>query len=383
MTDTRTAPAPSPAPSEVPGEPVRLPWRDLVRWALVGCLGLVLLVMVDVSQHGGNNPVSLIQPGTEGPATEVVAQDFPDVQQPEADGLDGQQYYAIARNPWDLDEAAESLDWPRYRLGRPLLAWAGWLAHPAGGGVGLILALFAVGLVGTFGGALASGALSTMWRGPAWVAAIFPLLPGAFWSLRVTVSDALALGLALGAVAFAARSRYGPAVVLAVLAALAKEPVVLVFAGWALHRRTRRDALLLVAPLAAVVGWMAWLASQLPPDADRAQDLALPLAGLVSAFTDVWSEGDQLVGMACTLGGLALGALALVRRGLGHPLGWAIALQLAFLVVMGVNPISVNFGATRMSMPIMALAVVALATPLAARVDEARGTAASTATLAR
>jgi hypothetical protein len=384
VTDTRTAPAPI-AGQPPHAEPVvaPLPWREIVRWALLGCLGLVLLVMMDVSQHGGKNPVSLIQPGTEGPSTEVIARDFPEVQQPEADGLDGQQYYAIARNPWDLDEAAASLDWPRYRLGRPLLPWAAWLLHPTGGGVGLISALLVVGFAGAFGGALASGALSTMWRGPAWVAAVFPMLPGAFWSVRVTVSDALALGLALGAVALAARSRYAPAVVLAVLAALAKEPMVLVFAGWALHRRTRRDALLVAAPIVAVVGWMAWLAFQLPPDADRAQDLGLPFVGLVSAFTDVWSEGDQLVGMACTVGGLAVGALALIRRGLSHPLGWAIALQLGFMSVMGVNPTSVNFGATRMAMPIMILAVIALATPKAPRSDQPEVAEAHTATLAR
>jgi hypothetical protein len=148
--------------------------------------------------------------------------------------------------------------------------------------------------------------------------------------------------------------------------------MVLVLAGWALHRRTRRDALLVVAPVVAVVGWMVWLAIQLPPDADRAQDLGLPFVGLVSAFTDVWSEGDQLVGMAATLGGLAVGAWTLVRRGLGHPLGWAIALQLAFMSVMGVNPTSVNFGATRMAMPIMALAAIALATPDAPRCNARR-----------
>jgi hypothetical protein len=137
------------------------------------------------------------------------------------------------------------------------------------------------------------------------------------------------------------------------------------------------------APIVAVVGWMAWLAFQLPTDADRAQDLGLPFVGLVSAFTDVWSEGDQLVGMACTVGGLAVGAVALIRRGLSHPLGWAIALQLGFMSMMGVNPTSVNFGATRMAMPIMILAVIALATPKAPRSDQPEVAEAHTATLAR
>jgi hypothetical protein len=98
-------------------------------------------------------------------------------------------------------------------------------------GTPLIWALFAVGLAGAFGGAIATGALATMWRGPAWLAAVFPLLPGTWWSLRVTVSDALALALVLGALALAARSRRGPALALAVLAVLAKEPAILVLLG--------------------------------------------------------------------------------------------------------------------------------------------------------
>jgi hypothetical protein len=119
-------------------------------------------------------------------------------------------------------------------------------------------------------------------------------------------------------------------------------------------------------PAVAIVAWMGWLALALPPDPDRAQDLGLPLVGLSEAVTDIWSDGRQLVGMACTLAGLALGGSALWRRGLRHPLGWAIAIQLGFLAIMGVNPISVNFGATRMAMPVMMVAVIALATPRAA-----------------
>lgn len=346
-----------------------LPWRDIVRWSLLGMVGLLLLVMVDVSRHGGNNPVSLIQPGTTGPSSQAIARDFPDIEPPTGPGLDGQQYYAIARDPLHLDRAADQLDNPRYRLQRPLLPWTAWLLHPTGGGLGLVYALVFVGMVAIFCGALASGALSTMWRGPPWIAVIFPLLPGAYWSLRVTVSDAMALGLALAAIALAARSRHGLAIAVGVLAVLAKEPAILVLLGWALHRRTKSDALLVVVPGLAIVAWMGWLGLQLPPDTARPNDLGLPFAGLVSAWTDVWSQGRELVGMACTLGGLAIGTVALGLRRFRHPLGFAIAIQLGFLLIMGTNPTSVNFGATRMAMPVMMLSVIALATPRPADTD--------------
>jgi hypothetical protein len=356
------------APGFAPGAAARapLPWRDIVRWALLGMVALLLFTMVDVSRHGGGSLASVIQPGLDGPSTAAFAEDFPEIQQPPGSGLDGQQYYAIARDPLHLDETADQLDNPRYRLQRPLLPWTAWILQPTGGGMGLVAALFAVGLAAIFGGALAAGALATMWRGPAWVAAVLPVLPGAYWSLRVTVSDAMALSLALAAIALAARSRHAPAIAVGVLAVLAKEPAILLLLGWALHRRTRRDALLVVVPGAAIVAWMAWLAVVLPPDTARPNDLALPFAGLVGAWTDVWSRGDELVGMACTLGALAIGGATLALRRFRHPLGFAIAIQLGFLLIMGTNPTAVNFGATRMAMPVMMLSVIALATPRAA-----------------
>lgn len=194
------------------------------------------------------------------------------------------------------------------------------------------------------------------------MAVLFPILPGAYWSLRVTVSDALALSLALVALALAVRHRHGPAVAIAVLAVLAKEPVLLMLLGWALHRRNRKDLLVLLVPGAVCAAWMGGLHLLVPAGSGRPSDLALPFVGLAHAWTDIWSHGRELVGMACTLGGITIGSLALVLRGLRNPFGWAIAIQLGFLAIMGVNPTAVNFGATRMSMTVMILSALALAT---------------------
>lgn len=340
-----------------------LPRVEIVRWSLLGLLALLAFVAVDVANTGGRNPVSFLQPGRLGPATEAVAEDFPEVQQLSGSGLDGQMYYAIARNPFHLDEVAEHLDQPRYRLQRPLLPWTAWLLQPFGGGIGLVWALVLVGTVGIGLGAVATGALSTHWGGPAWAAALFPLLPGAYWSLRVSVSDALALALALAAMALASRNRYGLAIAAGVLAVLAKEPAVLLLLGWALHRRTRRDVVMLAAAGLTVVTWMAWLRFQLPADPPRPSDLGLPFVGLVDAWSTLWSDGRELVGMATSVGGLVLGAAALWRRGLEHPLGWVIVVQIGFLLCMGLNPIGMNFGGTRMAMPLLISSLLALLAP--------------------
>lgn len=346
------------------------PWRLLVRWALVGTMAMVLVVIVDVHRGGNGNLVSLAQPGMNGSASALFTQDFPELEQPEADGLDGQIYYAIARDPIHLDQTSRYLDHPRYRLQRPLLPWLAWAGNLGGGGVSLVLAMAAVTLIGLFVGCLATGVLSTWLGGPAWAGMLFALTPGAYWSLRVSVSDSLALALAAAAIAMATRHRYGPAVVVGILAVLAKEPVILVLIGWALARRTKRDTLLAVVPAVAAGPWMLWLRITLPPDRPRSQDIDVPLRGLWEGWTQVWSQGNELVGMACTFAGLALGVVALWRRGLGHPLGWIIAIQLAFMSVMGVNPTSTNFGGTRMAMPAMVFAVLALLTPRGSTVRE-------------
>jgi hypothetical protein len=340
-----------------------------LRWAVVGALALVLMVTVDVFRCGRNIPVSLIHPGAKGPSAAVVSTDFPDLEQPDDIGLDGQMYYAIARNPLHLREVAKDLDRPRYRLQRPLLPLLAWAMQPTGGGVGLVWALFFVNLAGIVLGALATGRLSTNWQGPPWAAAMFPLLPGAFWSLRFTLSDALALALALMALVLADRDRYMRAITVAMLAVLAKEQAILLFLGWAIHRRTKRDLLLLVVPTGVIIAWMGWLHVQLPADVNCAQDLGIPFMGLIGAWQHVWSQGNELAGMACTLGGLILGATAIWLRRFGHPLCWAIAVQLGFMLVMGLNPTAVKFGATRMAMPIMILSLIALLTPRAQDVE--------------
>jgi hypothetical protein len=345
---------------------VPLPWREIVRWALLGTTVLLALVLVDVARHGGNNPVSLIQPGTKGPAIEVVHHDFPKVQPPNGPGLDGQLFYAIARDPLHLDRAAHSLDRPRYRLQRPLLPWLAWLLHPSGGGTGLIASLFLVGLAGIVLGAVAAGVLGVTFGGRPWLAALVPLLPGSYWSLRVTVPDAMALGLALAALALSVRRRPVAAVLVGCLAVLAKEPTILLFVGWALWRRDRSGAALVAVPGLVMGAWMAWLRVQLPGPEHGLGELALPpLSGLAHAAGHLWAGGHELVGMASSVAALAAGVLVLlVRR--HHPLWWTTAVLLAFATVMGSNVIGMNFGGTRSNAALLLLAVIALATPRAA-----------------
>lgn len=336
--------------------------RPVVRAAVVGTLLALVLVLFDL-ERTSTNPLNLVQPGEDGPSAAAFHEDFPDEELIPDTGLDGQQYYAIARNPLDLDEVASHLDRPRYRLQRPLLSWLGWLGHPFGGGSGLIWSLFAANVVAVGVLALATGTLSVRLGGPAWVAALVGLYPGVWWSLRVTVADALATALALSAVALLAHRRTRWAVGAGVAAVLAKETAALLLVGWALGRwRDRERWYPVVGAGLAAAGWMAYLRTRLP-GSESVGELAVPFVGLVDAVTDRWAEGDEFWGLLGALTGIGAGVLALVLRRLRHPLAPAIALQLVFLAFASGDVIGNDFGAGRATLPLLAVSVVALFTP--------------------
>jgi hypothetical protein len=348
---------------EPPGSRVTpLPWGTIVRWALAGTFVVVVLVLGDL-QRGGGNPLGLLQPGTTGPSIGAIRDDFPDVDPPEGLGLDGQQYYAIARDPGHPGDVAEHLDRPRYRMQRPVFPLLGWALHPSGGGMGLVLALFAVGVAGVALGAVATGALSVSLGGPAWLAAAYALLPGTYYALRVTVADSLALALAVTALALAVRGRWRWAVPVAVLAVLTKEPMVLVFAGWWLGHRTRRAALLVGVPGAVAAALALVLRLTLPAGAYNPPELSLPpLRGLYGAFTDRWLIEHEWLGMASAVPALVLGVFVLLRRPRTDPLWWPVAVQIAFASVFSANVMGMTFGATRSMQPMLLLAAIALVT---------------------
>lgn len=320
---------------------------------------ITLWVLFDVDRSG-RNVLNLIQPGADGPSAAVIHSDFPEVTLPPGLGLDGQQFYAIARNPWHPTEVAPYLDRPRYRLQRPLLSWLAWTIQPTGGGYGLARAFVLVGVLAIFGGCVATGALAVQLRGPPWLAAAFAVTPGAWFSLRASVADALALALAIGALAFAQRGRSRAALACGIAAVLAKEVIIVVLIGWALWRRTRNAVLLAVVPAIVAAAW--WVALRVMiPGSEQIGELVGPFIGWRDAWVDRWSHGQQLVGMAAAIGSVLVGIAALARRRLAHPLSWAIIGSLLLAVLDNGDVIGNNYGSTRALMPILVLGVIAFA----------------------
>ncbi len=352
--ETQAAPGRTPFPT---------PWRRIVHLALLATLTMATVVLWDVNRTG-SHPANLLQGAADGPAYALLREDFPDIEFRPGLGLDGQQYYAMAREPVHLDRAADSLDRPIYRWQRPLFPWLARVVDPTGGGgAGLVAAFFVVGIAALLAGGIAAGALSTALGGRTWPAALFPLLPGAFMSLRVTVSDSLAMALVLMALALSTHRRAGLAVAVACLAALTRETAVIVFIGWALARRTKATTSLAVAPVAVAGMWAAWLRITLPAaPPEKVDELGLPFVGLVGAVREHWLEGTDRLGMLSTLAALTVAVAALARTRRSHPLMPALVLSLAFVSLMNHNVVGIDFGATRSTMPLAVLALLCLAT---------------------
>lgn len=342
-----------------------IPWRPIVAWAVLGTVLAVSIVLLDVARNS-DTVGGLIHTGPSGPAAALMRLDFPDEAQFANGEHDGPMVYAIARAPMHLSEVAESLDRPRYRLQHPLLPWLGWLGHPSGGGRGLEASLFVVGVLALFGGAVAIGALSTSLGGAPWLAVCFPLLPGSFMSLRITVADALGMALVLGAVTLYLRGHTWVAVVIATAAVFAKEPALLTLAGVALWRRNREAIAFVAVPLAAMLGWALWLRSQVPSGTTEVIEFTAPFRGWVGT-AQLWFTGNSTLAIPTVIAALVVTALALIRRRPSHPLYWAVLLNLAFLALLDRDVIGLDRNGTRMTLPLLSLAIVALATPLAAQ----------------
>jgi len=333
--------------------------RAVAGWALAGTVVALILLGLDV-RASGFGILRPIQAGAKGPSATVIRHDFPRARMPDVVGLDGQQFYAMARNPWHPDEVAPHLDYARYRYQRPLLVVLAWLLHPSGGGPGLVYALVSVNLLGLFAGGLALGAISLRLRGPPWIAGLYPLLPGALWSLFDGVADGLAVALALTTIALFLDGRTRLACCAAVAAVLARETTILVPLALVLATRQRSDLPVVVAPAVAIGAVLVAVRLFVPAVGVPLENVVIPFTGLVDAIRDRWLHGEELIGMAATLSALAVAAYVLAGKRGPAELRWVIALQLGFLTVCSGGILGDDFGGTRSTLMLLTVATVIL-----------------------
>lgn len=309
----------------------------------------------------GTHPANVVHPGAEGPSARAIESDFPGHELPEGLGHDGQQFYAMARSPLDLDEASNHLDRPHYRLQRIAYPMTAAMLHPTGGGEGLVLAMFATGVVAVFAGAAATGLLSVRLGGGPLATLVFLLAPGAWFALRFSTADTYALAAAIAALWLSTSGRLRWATAAAVLAVLAKESLILLPLGLFLHHRDRAHLPLVAVPAAVAGAWWIVLRALVPDHSEGVVEFTYPFGGITSAIRH-WADGGAPFAMVAVLFSMTFAVLSLVKAGRSHPLAPAIAIQLAFLTLLGHDVLALDANGTRMTMPLLVLSALAWAT---------------------
>ena len=221
--------------------------------AAVGILStlaaLVLMLLVVFGKYGGN-PIGLARIGDQFPLSPRVAEQELVILAGKR-GNDGQQYLALAMDPWQADPGtSQALDNPIYRGKRllyPLLAWV--LGFGQSGLIAWALAGLNVLAIGS------AAALVALWAQqhqltPQWGFAAL-LLPGYWVTLSLDTADLLAtVGLLAVAVTWTAKQR-GPTALALAAALLSRETSLLVWASTGLSALWQRRWTWLL-PLACV-----------------------------------------------------------------------------------------------------------------------------------
>jgi hypothetical protein len=291
--------------------------------------------------------------GRTGPSAGLVVAELDDAVVFANKGHDGQQFYVVARHPFDPEAGAPWLDNPSYRYRRILFpALAGRLA-PAGGR-NLVAALLAVSLAGV---GLGAWALSRLRDAPRWLPLLVAVTPGVVAALLLSLSDALATGLVLVAFVAAREQRWPLTLLTLMLAGLTRETTLLaaLAIAFAPGLSGRWRAAIVTLPVATLSAWMASVSLALgeDPGGGATQQFALPFAGWLSSGDDA---GGLLIGVLSA----ALLIAGVVRAGFWRPVQVYLVLLLVLDAMLADDVTSSWIDASRVVAPGVPLAAWAL-----------------------
>lgn len=304
-------------------------WRAVLAPAVAGvCLGLLFLV--GGLAPGGFAPTAPFQVGEHWGLGEALAARGVTVTTEPGIGYDGQWYLALAHDPLLLrHDLTSRFDNPRYRAGRPLQGWLGWLlaaGRPGAVPLGLLaLGPLAVGL----GCAATARILSAFGRSPVWGLA-FALVPGVWAGVALATAEPLGLALAALGLSLVLDRRMGLAGLAFAGAALTKESYLAFAVAAGLHvlldrpvalpARLRAAALAVGPGVAALTVWWLYLITRVPvyPDRGWVGPLVLPFTGLPRWLWALGHYQAPTVSDAPGRGGVVLvsGCLLLIGAGL-------------------------------------------------------------------
>jgi hypothetical protein len=247
-----------------------------------------------------------------------------------AQGHDGKFFFVQANDPWVLDseQNAEVFDRPLYRSQRmlyPVLA----------GGLGLfspeviVWSLIVVNILAFGAGTWATAAVAEQMGMSGWWGLSFALNIGFINEMNIDGAGIVAAAAAFGAVALILKGRPGWGILFLVLAALAREAMLIVAAGtawwlWRYRDERREGSFALIVPVGAVGLWALYLRLQIGLEAgvSQIQEIGLPFVGFIQAI-EGWRSNplDLVVGCAYLVFLILFARRAMTSR---HLVGWAM-----------------------------------------------------------
>jgi hypothetical protein len=337
--------------------------RGLVVTAAVVAIAAVWPLMAMV---WAGHPSAVIGAGRHGPSLPVLEREIPGLVGTGNAGHDGQQFYVIARHPFDPTAAAPYLANPVYRYRRPLFSWMGGALAPSGG-LGLVWAFVLVGLAAV---GLSAWALRQLPDSPRWLPLVVVATPGVVAALQYTLADSLGLACTLAAFAAVSRRRWGWYLAALVAGVFTRETVVLVAVAAAVLPEVpvRVRMASLAVPVMLLAGWTAWVAQvlHLPISDGTAGQFGAPLEGWVHS-TDT--------GLGLLLGALLAAVLAVGAWRAGHAphVRWYLILLLVLFTLLSPAVTASWVNTSRAVIAGVPLAVWAAATSDRHRVTRAAG----------
>lgn len=206
-------------------------------------------------------------------------------------GHDGKFFFVQSNDPWVLDpgENAEVLDRPLYRSQRMLYpVMAGGLGFF--GPEAIVWSMLIVNLIAIGVGSWVVARIAVEMGGSPWWGLAFALDLGFISEINIGGAGVVAAAAAFGAVLSLMRQRHGPAIALLVLAALAREAMLIAAAGsalWLWLGGDRKRAMVTGAvPLAAVAIWATYLRMRIGGGvvSSQVQEIGWPFVGFFEAF---------------------------------------------------------------------------------------------------
>ncbi len=282
------------------------PRAAFIKWFLLGGVVASLLLVSQAISVGG--AAGLLQVGEANDLRPLIEAELGEIPLAQGRGHDGQMFYAIGLDLSGRD-VGPFLDHPGYRIRRILYPAVASLFGRLGGEALLYSMIVFAGLC------FAWAAGTTAWIGVRggrsdWLALAVVLNPGVWLSVRLLTSDVVALALMLGGLAaWMGRSRLS--VLAFALSGLTKDAYLLAPIGLA----TRKRWLVAAVPAAVLLGWAAWVSTQMEGGLSPSDNFSLPLMGLVESVSN-WStlEWRDLAYMGIALTAVAVGLVVSLRN---------------------------------------------------------------------